>query len=331
MGSVLQLLKRCQYGLTLLLVLASSTACADWFNYREAIMGTAVHVELWLENKAKAQQCADQVMNEMRRIDALMSPFKPSSEVSKVNREAANHWVSISPELYDLINTSLAFSKLTHGAFDITFASVGSLYDYRNLQQPDAATVNALLPNINYKHIQLSNGSIRFTQKGVKIDLGGIAKGYAVDHSIRLLKQCGIEQALVSAGGDSRILGDKRGRPWMIGVQHPRDDNAIALRIPLENVAVSTSGDYERYFLSQGQRVHHIINPKTGTSSKQSWSATVIAHDATTSDALSTSVFVLGAQKGLDLINQLVDVDAIIIDSKGRIHYSSELVEPTQQ
>ena len=162
----------------------------------------------------------------------------------------------------------------------------------------------------------------------MSIDLGGIAKGYAVDRAIHILQKCGIQQALVSAGGDSKILGDKQGRPWMIGIQHPRKKQAVALSIPLTDTAISTSGDYERFFLSNDERIHHIINPQTGKSAKQSWSATVIGPDAITTDALSTTIFILGAEKGLKLINSLDNIDAIIIDSSGVVHYSSGLENP---
>ncbi len=306
----------------------SSPAQAEWLRESENIMGTRVAVELWHEkgDEQKAGLCAGRVFDEMRRIDALMSPFKPDSEVSAINRDAAIEPVTVSPELYALIQRALEFSKLSNGVFDISFASIGYRYDYRRGIRPDDRQIRASLDNIDYRQIQLQDGRIRFLRPGMRIDLGGIAKGYAVDRSIELLKQCGIRNALVSAGGDSRLLGDRHGRPWIIGIRHPRREGAVALRLPLDNSAISTSGDYERFFLSNGERVHHIINPSTGKSARKSWSSTVIGPDATTTDALSTTLFILGAEAGMKLIDQLDGLDAIIIDARGKIHYSSGLM-----
>lgn len=291
-------------------------------------MGTRVSVELWSENQKTANNCSDRVFKEMHRIDALMSPYKASSELSSINQKASHEAVPVSAELFNLIQQSIHYSELSSGAFDITFASIGLQYDYRMKVKPDLHTINQQLETINYKNLILKERTVQFAKPGMSIDLGGIAKGYAVDQAIYILQQCGIQQALVSAGGDSRILGDKRGRPWMIGIQHPRKKQAMALSIPLTDTAISTSGDYERFFLSNNERIHHIINPQTGTSAKKSWSATVIGPDATSTDVLSTTVFILGTEKGLKLINAMDDIDAIIIDSNGVVHYSSGLENP---
>ncbi len=293
-------------------------------------MGTRVAVELWSENDQQAVDCAQQVFNEMHRIDSLMSPYKPASELARINKLAAQKAVKVSPELFKLIQKSLYFSEISAGAFDISFASIGFKYNYRKHIQPDSETIHQQLKNINYKNLIVKNQTLQFSKPGMSIDLGGIAKGYAVDRSINILQKCGIQQAMVSAGGDSRILGKKQGRPWMIGIQHPRKKEAIALSIPLFDTAISTSGDYERFFLSNNKRIHHIINPETGKSANKSWSATVIGPNATTTDALSTTIFVLGAKKGLKLINSLDNIDAIIIDAQGIVHYSSGLVSPTE-
>jgi thiamine biosynthesis lipoprotein len=188
--------------------------------------------------------------------------------------------------------------------------------------------VASKLPAIDYRNIELEDHKIRFARPGVRIDLGGIAKGYAVDRAIDITRDCGIERAMISAGGDSRIIGDRGGRPWMIGIRHPRDSSGIALRLPLSDSAISTSGDYERFFIADGKRVHHIIDPDTGRSAGASWSATVIGPDALTTDALSTTIFILGAADGLALIESLDGFDAIVIDSGGKVHYSSGFQVP---
>jgi thiamine biosynthesis lipoprotein len=163
----------------------------------------------------------------------------------------------------------------------------------------------------------------------VRIDLGGIAKGSGVDRCIQLFQELGIEQALVTAGGDSRMMGDRWGRPWTIGIRDPRDADKMVAVIPLMDEAVSTSGDYQRYFEKDGVRYHHIINPKSGDSARELQSVTIIGPDATTTDALSTSVFVLGLEAGLKLIDRLPDIDAILVDQHGRMHYSNDL-EPAK-
>jgi thiamine biosynthesis lipoprotein len=310
------------------MVCGISQTSANWLKQSQDVMGTRVNVELWSENPASARHCSDQVFAEMHRIDALMSPYKPDSEISAINQQASEKNVSVSTELFNLLKQSIHFSELSSGAFDITFASIGFQYDYRSHKKPNAQTISQQLKTINYKNLVLENHTVKFAMQGMSIDLGGIAKGYAVDQAIEILQQCGIQQALVSAGGDSRILGDKQGRPWIIGIQHPRKKQAIALSIPLSNTAISTSGDYERFFLSNKKRIHHIINPQTGKSATKSWSATVIGPDATSTDALSTSIFILGAKKGLELINSLDNMDAIIIDSTGVVFYSSGLESP---
>ena len=159
----------------------------------------------------------------------------------------------------------------------------------------------------------------------MRIDLGGIAKGYAVDNCIAILQGLGIRNALVTAGGDSRLIGDRWGRPWTIGIRDPRRENGVIALLPLVDVAVSTSGDYERYFEENGIRYHHIIDPKSGDSARELQSVTIIGPDATTTDALSTSVFVLGLAKGLELVNRLPNIDAILVDSAGSMHYSEGL------
>lgn len=294
-------------------------------------MGTSVRVELWHDDPAAGRAAASVVMAEMRRIDQLMSTYKESSEISRVNREAATRPVPISRELLDLIARALEMSALTGGAFDITYASAGHLYDFRRGRKPSEQALAQALPAISYRHVALDRGAgtIRFLQRGVRVDLGGIAKGHAVDRSIALLQARGIKHALVSAGGDSRLIGDHRGRPWIVGIRDPRQEGKVVAALPLADAAVSTSGDYERYFEVEGVRYHHIINPKSGRPVAGMRSVTVIAADSTTADALSTGVFVVGVEKGLALIESLPGVEGLIVDAEGRMRYSSGLLRPS--
>jgi len=302
-------------------------AQAQWWNREEAIMGTAVRAEVWHDDRVAGEAAITAVMAEMRRIDAAMSPYKSDSELSRVNRLAAREPVKISRELFELVARSLEVSKLTQGAFDITFSSVGYMYDYRKGVAPSDKEIAKALPGINYRHVLLDAhaSTIRFAREGMRIDLGGIAKGYAVDRCVEILKRRGITHALVSAGGDTRVLGDHRGRPWMVAIRDPRRRDGMVAVLPLADTAISTSGDYERYFEAGGKRYHHILNPKTGKSATGVRSVSIIAADATTTDGLSTSVFVMGRERGMALVERLKDVDAIVVDDSGKMYYSSRL------
>jgi FAD:protein FMN transferase len=309
-------------------LLAAQPAHAAWVSRRvDGIMGTRIFVELWADDPAKGEQDIDAVMAEMRHIDDSMSTFKPTSEVSMVNREATKHPVVISQELFGLLQTALEYSRISHGAFDITYASVGYMYDFHTHKRPTAAQIQAALPAIGYQHIVLDpkRRTVYFTRPGVRIDLGGIAKGYSVDQGIAILQAHGISNALVNAGGDSRVIGDRRGRPWMVGIQHPDHPDQVVTRFPLVDEAFSTSGDYERFFMDHGVRYHHIINPHTGDSARAVRSATIIAPTATRTDGLSKTAFILGATAALKIYNSLPDVAAIIITPDGHMLYTNNL------
>ena len=232
---------------------AGSTQGA-WYQQDQHIMGTQVSVELWCENKALAEQALSAVMKEMRRIDALMSPYKTESEVSRINNQAATAPQPLSDELYRLIDKALFYSRISDGAFDISFAALGNHYQYRNGTMPSERLQQHLQGRINFRLLQLDakQRSLRFLKPEMAIDLGGIAKGHAVDNATKILKKMGIVAAVISAGGDSRVLGDRGDRPWVIGIKHPRDSAKQVVKIPLVDTAFSTSGDYERFFIKEG-------------------------------------------------------------------------------
>ncbi len=309
---------------------AAAPAAAEWISDARPIMGTEISVELWEEDRAAGRAAIAAVFAEFERIDALMSTFKEDSRISLINREAAQHPVAAGAELFELIVRSLDMSVLTHGAFDITFDSVGQHYDFRAAKRPDAETSAHELPLIDYRLVQTNpaDQSIRFLKDGVRINLGGIAKGYAVERGVGILLEHGIEHAIVTAGGDSRLLGDRRGVPWIVGVRDPRKEGEVAVRIPLQDEAISTSGDYERYFIEDGKRYHHIIEPSTGMPAAGVHSVTIVGPDAVITDALSTSVFVMGVDSGLRLIAALPDYEAMVIDAEGRLYYSDGLQPP---
>jgi thiamine biosynthesis lipoprotein len=272
------------------------------------------------------------VFAEAERIDRLMSTYKEDSRISEINRHAATEPVAAGEELFRLIRRSQDISVLTRGAFDITYDSVGQHYDFRNRQRPDEATVAAERELIDYRFVELDQaaGTVFFREPGVRINLGGIAKGYVVERGVSVMRANGVRNGIVTAGGDSRLLGDRRGQPWMVGIRDPRKDGEVAISVPLEDEAISTSGDYERYFIEGDMRYHHIIQPSTGEPAGGVHSATVFGPDAVFTDALSTSVFVMGVDQGLRLIATLPDYESIVIDSEGRIFYSDGLTQPRE-
>ncbi len=310
-----------------LLACAALPAHAEWVRrVTDGIMGTRITVELWTDDRAKAEQAIDAVLDEMRHIDETMSTYKPSSEVSQVNDRAADGPMHISKELFDLLVTAKQYSEITDGAFDITYASVGYMYDFRKHVRPDDAQIAKALPAVNYRHVLLDpkNQTVQFSTKGVRIDLGGIAKGYSVDRGIDVLKGRGFTRAFVSAGGDSRIIGDRFGKPWVVGIRDPRkaEGNVIA-RIPLVDAAISTFGRL-RALLRRGRcalpphhrPAHRAIRPARCAAPP---SSDPTPHART---AFSKTAFVLGPDKAIEIYNRLDDIDAIIVKLDGSIVYS---------
>jgi FAD:protein FMN transferase len=302
-------------------------AHAEWFRREDAIMGTRIYVELWADDAAQGEAAVAAVIASMHEVDAMMSTYKPASQLSRVNARAALEPVKVDRELFEVIRASLEFSKLTGGAFDVTYASVGYLYDYRARQRPSEAQIAKALPGVDWRNVRLDPAAltVRFDRPGMRIDLGGIAKGYAVDRAIGLLQARGVAHAVVSAGGDSRIVGDRFGRPWIVGIRHPDDPKRVVTRIPLVDTAMSTSGDYERYFDEQGVRYHHILDPKTGRSASKVRSATILAPTAMQTDGLSKTAFVLGADEALKVSEQIPGVDAVFVTPEGKVLYTRGL------
>ncbi len=293
-------------------------------------MGTRVSVELWHDDEARGRELVADVMEEYRRIDREMSTYKPDSEISRVNAHAAEGAMPISAELALMIDRSLELSVASHGAFDITYDSVGYLYDFRAHKRPSENEITEHLAAVNYRHVVLDRaaGTVRFAVPGVRINLGGIAKGYAVEHAAELLRKAGVQHALLNAGGDTRVLGDRRGQPWIVGIRHPRQADEVVTRLAVVDEAISTAGDYERFFEEDGRRYHHIINPSTGRPTEGILTVTVVGPDGTLTDGLDTAIFVLGVEEGLEMIKAYPDYETIIVDAAGKVFYSSGLEPP---
>lgn len=315
-----------------MLLLAAGTARAEWLGSTIDLMGTQVSVELWHADERAGRELVDAVLEEYRRIDRDMSTYKADSAISSLNSRAVAQPVRVGRELFTLIDRSLQLSAASGGAFDITYESIGYLYDFRAKVRPSTAEIDASLPAVDYRHVVLDRerNTVRFAVPGVRINLGGIAKGHAVERGAALLRAAGVQHALLNAGGDTRVLGDRRGQPWIVGIRHPRLANEVVTRLPIVDEAISTSGDYERFFEEGERRYHHIINPGTGLPTEGVLSVTVIGPDATLTDGLSTTLFVLGAEAGLELIDRFDGYEAVIVSQNGRLSYSTGLAPPAR-
>jgi len=302
--------------------------------YKEArlIMGTYAEVSLYAPNKEVATEAIKAALGEMERLDKLMSNYKPDSELSRVNRGAGKGTIDCDEELLQVIEKSLYYSRLTQGAFDITVEPMLNLWGFYDgkVRVPSQAEVQSVLPAISYKNIIVerptsgTKGGISFSNPSTRLDLGAIGKGYAVDRAVEVLKGKGIESACVNLGGNIYALGNPPGKDfWKIGVQHPREKDHLMGHLELKDRAVATSGDYERFFTVNGKRYSHILDPKTGWPVEGMVSVTVVAPSATEADALSTSVFVLGEEKGRELLEgHLKEASGLIAwESGGEINF----------
>ncbi len=309
------------------------TEKSGWLQREQAIMGTAIAVELWCDDRDEGRAAIGEVMAEMHRIDFTMSLHKPESELSRINRDAAKAPMRISTEMFQLLTRAVHFSQLSDGAFDITYAAMGRLFDYRQGTRPCQQALDAARAAVGYRNLMLDphTQTVHFAKEGMCIDLGGFAKGYAVDNATAILQRRGIAHANVSAGGDSRVMGDRRGRPWTIGIRDPREPEQVVALLPLEDTSISTSGDYERYFEADGQRFHHLMDPATGQSPSSLRSVTVLGEDGLSTEAFSKCVFVMGLERGMQLIESQGTLDAVVVDASGTLHYSPGLLAPTQQ
>jgi thiamine biosynthesis lipoprotein len=259
---------------------------------------------------------------EVQRIDFLMSHYREDSEISRVNRDAGKKETKVSPEMLRMIEQAIEFSSLSEGAFDITIGPVFRLWNFREGKFPEEKNLRENLKKVGYRQIKIdrTRSSIFLQEEGMEIDLGAIAKGYAVDSASAVLKEKGIENFLVNAGGDLKVSGSKeKGVPWIVGIQHPRLPSQMVAKLSPRQAGVATSGDYKKFFIERGERYHHLLNPSTGTPARECQSVTVMAPSAMAADALATAVFVLGPKKGLALVKRMNDVHAIIVDRGGSV------------
>ena len=298
---------------------------SDLFKYHQVAMGTVIEITLIADDEEAANKASLQAFQEIKRIETLMSPWLDSSDVTRINRSAGKEWVQVSPETMEVIQKAQEISELSEGGFDITIGPLTELWRKAREKKtpPSIEDVKGKLDLVNFKNIGIDpEGKVLLKKKGMAIDLGGIAKGYAVDRAFELLKSLGYKNLIVNAGGDLRVGGFKNNQLWSIGIQNPRESQKLLARISVSNTALATSGDYEKFFLYQAKRYHHIFNPKDGFPTDGCQSVTIFSKDGMTADALATAVFVLGTEKGYSLCQKLEGVDCIIVDKEGKIIFS---------
>lgn len=294
------------------------TPAPERFHAARPLMGTVVEITLYHADQDRARELMDRAFAEMERIERLMSTRIAASEVARINREAYPGPITVEREVFDLIEQSLVAWRETSGAFDITVGPLMQLWPLYRAEKilPGDGQIGEALERVGSDRIVLdpAQNTIAFKKPGMSIDLGGIAKGYAIDRAIGLLRAGGVASALVNAGGDLYALGFKPdGTPWRVGVRHPRRPDDLIATLEVHDIAVMTSGDYERYFIKDGRRTSHIIDPRTGFSVRGTASVTLSAASATRADALATGVLVLGPEAGLELVNRLPGVEAAIL------------------
>jgi thiamine biosynthesis lipoprotein len=313
------------------LVLLSQYANIPAIERTEQVMGTYATITILDRDTARAQHAMDAAFDEIRRLEALMSAYNASSEVAALSRNGMN-WTSLSPDTLYVLTKADYYARISQGSFDVTCNPLVTLWmetAKNESRLPTPAELEAVKERVGYEQLIIdeAHGRARFAQPGMSITLGGIAKGYAIDRACDQLLAAGIEHALVNIGGDMRAIGDKNGAPWAIALQNPRNKDEYISILTLEDESVATSGDYERYFILKEERIHHIINPRTGYSADECISVTVIADRCIDADALSTTVFVLGPEAGKALLDEY-GYQGLIISAEKELITSNTFSEP---
>lgn len=298
------------------------------FRKSSIIMTTLVSITVSADSDSRAEEAIDRAMKELRELETLLSFWTEDSEIAAINRNAGVGPVKVSPITLDVIEKSLYISEKTGGAFDPTIGPLIRLWDFREKKRPSEEDIRRNLGLVDYREMKIDKArSTAFLgRRDMSFDTGGIAKGYAADKAVEVLKKNGIRAGLVSIAGDIRAFGLKPdGEPWRIGIRDPRGGRSdVMATLGLADEAVSTSGDYERFFIQDGVKYHHLLDPKTGQPARGCRSVTVLAKEAVLTDGLSTGVFVMGPEKGMRLIEEM-GLEGVIVEAGGGIHLSTGL------
>lgn len=312
------------------LIITTSTGCGDNLStISRPLLGTIVTVTI-LDEGDKTADDFEAAFKEIENVQKNLSLYDSESEISRINKTATLQPAKISSGTFSLIKRSLEISEITDGAFDITFASTGKLWDFsqESFTPPDEKKIKSLLPLISYKNLNLDSKSqtIKLLKPGTKIGLGGIAKGYATGKAISALKNRNVKGAIVASAGDIQVIGDNKGKPWRTGIKDPRGESVIGAIDMRDGEAVSTSGDYERFRIVNGRRYHHIIDPSTGYPSNSGLiSVSVFSYDPVLSDVYSTAFFVSGLGKTQRILSTLPGLAVVLVTSEMKVYVSKSL------
>ena len=296
-------------------------------------MGTSVDLTIWTSDDAGAAEAAEAVFSEFQRVDRLMSSWLNDSAVAKINRGAGSTAVVVDDEVMKLVLRAQEAGKLSGGAFDISVGAFRGLWKFDqdiDGSIPEDADVRKRAKLVNYRNIALNKKkrSVKLQRKGMRITLGGVAKGHAVDRAVAIVRKRGFADFIMQAGGDLYVSGQRGNRFWRVGIRDPRGkrDASFALA-EVSNKTFSTSGDYERSIVVKGARYHHILDPATGRPAMRSRSVTVLAPDALTADIWSTALFVMGPAEGMKLVESRKDMEAVFVGGDNQLHVSSGLTD----
>lgn len=307
-------------------ILFSSCSTDNRSVYRQskALMDTYVTVTVVSDSKDKAEKAVKDAFSAIERFGALINFFSDKSELSEINRNAGIRPVKVSALTLDVVEKGLYVAARSGGAFDPTIGPEVHMWDFHKKIKPPDADIRKNLPLVNYRNVALDRdeSTVFLKKKGMMLDLGGIAKGYGADLAVEVLRRHGIRDGIVAVAGDIKTFGLKPdGSSWNVGIENPRQKDAsdeILATVRLSDKAISTSGDYQRYFISGGRRYHHLLDPRTGYPAMSCRSVSVIADKAVFTDAFATAVFILGPEKGMKLLKEL-GMDGVIVDAGGNI------------
>lgn len=316
--------------IVLLFIGAFSGTAQQNFKKSLVLMGSGFDITVVSKDKVSGDQYIQLAIDEIKRIESLISSWDQNSETSKINRQAGIQPIVVSAELYSLIERCLSISKLTSGAFDISYASMDKVwkFDGSMTEKPSETAIKNSVARVNYQHVILNktNKSVFLKNKGMKIGFGAVGKGYAADKAKALLKKKGVTGGIINASGDLNTWGQQaNGKDWLVAITNPLNKKKAFSWMPVKNSAVVTSGNYEKFVEFEGVKYTHIIDPRTGYPSYGIQSVTVFTKSAELADAISTSLFVMGIEVGLDFINQLKGVECVFIDTENKIHNSNNI------
>jgi thiamine biosynthesis lipoprotein len=293
-------------------------------------MGSELNVGLWASDQRAAAAAAEAVAREFDRLEGLLSVWKDGSDVVRLNRAAGMQPVAVARETLDVLDAAREAGKWTGGKFDITFGALADIWRFDHDQDnsvPDRSAIDARLPLVDYSAVRIDRAAATafIAHRGMRVHLGGIGKGYAIDRAVAMLREGGFTDFMIQAGGDLYVAGTNGGTPWSLGIADPRQPDRVFARVELTNATLSTSGDYERSFVKDGVRYHHLLDPDRGEPARGCRSVTIVADRAILADVLSTGAFIMGPADGMALIEKLPGVEGVIVSATNEVLISSGL------